>query len=119
MHTCGFRRLRERETGRWFVVLSGVTENQLTAVGVFTGDSPRAFYNPRLVRSLKGKLLSLRDKHLPGRRIGVINLVACGDSSATTLTVDKMVDDFLANAQFKKRRLYQFCLNIETVPMDV
>lgn len=108
------RRRRQQEDGRWFVVVSALTDVQITAVGVFTAANPRAFYSKRAIRSLKGKLLALRDRHLPGKRIENVNLMVSGETNAVILNVDRIIDDFKARALFKKERLYQFL--IETSP---
>lgn len=104
------RRKHKARQGRWFVVLSAVDDYQLTAIGVFTSDNPHTFFQKTTIQSLKGKLFGLRDKHLPGKRIGAINLRVNGNQDVLALTVDSMIDVFRANVIFKRKQMYQFCL---------
>lgn len=112
-HRRRFQRKRRSDRDRWFVVMSGVSDSQINAVGIFLGDSDFGFFSKRAIQSLKGKLLGIRDRHLPGKRINILNLMASGEPNTLSLTVDRMVEDFRTQVAFKKKVLFHFCLNVE------
>lgn len=107
------RRRREETNGRWFFAVAGVADDQLLATGVFTGDFATAFFSKQAIKSLKGKLLALRDRHLPGKRMDKITLVPHGETTGVVLSIDSLITDFPEKVPFRKKTLYHACLCIE------
>lgn len=108
---------RERQNGRWFFATAGVTETQLMATGVFTGDAP-AFFSKTAISSLKGKLLALRDQHLPGKRMDTVTIVPHGETDGVVLSIDSLVTDFPQHVRFRKNTLFHACLSSGATPME-
>lgn len=108
------RRKREAETGRWFFAVAGVNDSQLMATGVFTGDHAAGFFAKQSIKSLKGKLLALRDRHMPGKRFDKVTIVPHGETSGIVLPIDSLVSDFETHVLFRKKTLYHACLYVET-----
>lgn len=107
--------LRERkETGRWYFALSGQTDTQLMATGVFTCDQKHAFFSKRSIASFRGRLFSLRDHNVPGRRLDTVSVLISGQSVPVVLRFDNLEADFREKMIFTKRTVYFVCMSSET-----
>lgn len=101
--------LRERDmesAAKWYFALSGLTEDQLMASGVFTCDLRHVFYSRRAIASFRGKLLGLRDSCTPGRRITAVQLQPYGQAEAVMLSLENLEKEFRERVPFFKKKMY-------------
>ena len=106
---------QEQAAAKWYFAASGVTDTQLMAAGVFTGDARHSFYSRRSIASFRGKLLHLRDVCTPGRRIGSISVLIIGESVAVTLSLENLEKEFRERVVFRKKSVYQVFLTAEAM----
>lgn len=104
----------KEDSSRWYFALAAVADDKVMATGVFTGTRPSAFFSKRAINSLKGKLLALRDRHLPGKRMVSVTIIPHGETTGIVLSLDNLVADFATKVPFRRNALYHACLMTET-----